>query len=124
MTCKLELPYPPSANIYWRTHKGSSKPYVSDKAKRYKATVWKLALAAGVRKTSGVVELKIGLQPKQNKDGSASKTCIDLDNCLKITLDALNNVAYIDDKQVKRLVVEYLPPVPDGGLKVEVSQYG
>lgn len=124
MTYKLELPYPPSANKYWRTCKGSSKPYVSNEAKKYKKLVWKLSLAAGVRKTSGAVELKVGLQPKRNKDGTASKTCIDLDNCLKITLDALNDVAYIDDKQVKRLVVEYLPPVPDGGLLVEVSQYG
>lgn len=124
MTYKLELPYPPSANKYWRTRKGSSKPYVSDEAKKYKAVAWKIAMLAGVRKTSSAVELKIGLQPRQNKDGSASKTCIDLDNCLKVTLDALNNLVYWDDKQVKRIEVEYLPPVPEGGLLVEVLQYG
>ncbi|GFL08468.1 hypothetical protein TUM15749_20550 [Neisseria gonorrhoeae] len=63
------------------------------------------------------------LIPKANKDGSASKTVIDLDNALKVALDALQGVAYHNDRQVRRIAADYADePVAGGGLAVEVGE--
>jgi crossover junction endodeoxyribonuclease RusA len=47
---------------------------------------------------------------------------MDLDNCLKVTLDALQGVAYDNDAQIKRIVAEYGNPVINGGVTVEVNK--
>ncbi len=36
-------------------------------------------------------------------------------------LDALQGVAYLNDKQVRKITAEYGDPLPDGGLTVTVS---
>lgn len=60
---------------------------------------------------------------RANKDGSANKTVIDLDNALKVTLDALQGVAYTNDKQVRRIVAGYADePAAGGGLVVEIEE--
>jgi crossover junction endodeoxyribonuclease RusA len=67
------------------------------------------------------VSVEFKLHPKTTKTGEASKTRMDLDNVIKVLLDALNGVAYMDDKQVVRLVGEVSYPVPGGGLSVRVT---
>ncbi|EMS6149722.1 TPA: RusA family crossover junction endodeoxyribonuclease, partial [Neisseria gonorrhoeae] len=63
------------------------------------------------------------LIPKANKDGGANKTVIDLDNALKVALDALQGVAYHNDRQVRRIAADYADePVAGGGLAVEVGE--
>ncbi|EPI5870320.1 RusA family crossover junction endodeoxyribonuclease, partial [Neisseria gonorrhoeae] len=47
----------------------------------------------------------------------------DLDNALKVALDALQGVAYHNDRQVRRIAADYADePVTGGGLAVEVGE--
>jgi crossover junction endodeoxyribonuclease RusA len=129
MRVTLTLPYPISANRYWRsfTPRGQARAIVvlSDEAKAYKTRVAWLAKAAGVRAPiEGRVEFRVQLYParpqdwqtRQRKHGAAwddSVRCIDLDNANKVLLDALKGVAIVDDAWVRRIVAERMEP--DGG---------
>ena len=46
---------------------------------------------------------------------------MDLDNCLKVAIDALQGIGYLNDKQVKRITLEYGTAVPDGGLTITLA---
>lgn len=117
----LSLPYPISTNRYWRTFR--NRQIVSKEAVAYKARVAAIAAENGIKPTGKAVSLTVQLVPKANKDGSASKVCLDLDNCLKVCLDALQGVAYENDRQVRRIVAEYgSEPVAGGGLVVKVEE--
>ena len=113
---RLSLPYPPSANRYWRIFRGRATP--SKAATEYKAVVRQSACLGVI---TGPLALSITLHPKQCKDGSESKVVIDLDNCLKVALDALQGVAYENDRQVKRITLAYGESMPDGGLTIVVD---
>lgn len=115
---KLILPYPVSANRYWisfyakhvkRVFTGPTK-----EAKAYKRDAAQLAKAQGVRVIAeGLVELRVRLVP-------ANRICMDLDNALKVTIDALKGIAYADDNQIWRIHAER--DEPDGGhARVEVE---
>ena len=109
------LPYPPSANVYRRIDRRGFS-YLSKAALQYKLAVHKIV---GNNTTDKNVQLSIKLLPKLTKKGLASKQCLDLDNCLKVALDALQGCLYDNDKQVKRIVLEYGEPVENGGLSIE-----
>lgn len=118
---RLKLPYPVSANRYWRIWR--NKAVRSAEATAYKETVRRIAEEAGTMPSEGLVAVRLLLIPKANKDGSANKTVIDLDNALKVTLDALQGIVYENDKQVRRIVAEYgSEPVAGGGLAVEIEE--
>lgn len=116
---KLVLPYPVSANRYWRSFvpKGWTRAVVhlSDEAKAYKREAGWLSKAAGVRLVKeGALELRIRLVPK-------NRVCMDLDNALKVTLDALKGIAYADDDQVWKLTAERCEPDgADARIEVEI----
>lgn len=111
------LPYPISTNRYWRTFRGMT--VVSKEAKAYKEQVAQIAQLSGCIKHNGNVSIDITLYPKRNKDGSANAKVLDLDNCLKVVLDALQGVAYDNDKQVVALTAKYAnEPKENGGVKV------
>jgi crossover junction endodeoxyribonuclease RusA len=114
------LGYPVSVNRYWRSFKG--RMVVSTEAVKYKQHV-RMDYAHGGGRYFYVlpVSVEFKLHPKTTKTGEASKTRMDLDNVIKVLLDALNGVAYMDDKQVVRLVGEVSYPVPGGGLSVRVT---
>lgn len=113
------LPYPVSANRYWRSFRGMTVR--SKEASEYKRIAAHEAFVAGLRAVDGPVSVAITLHPKRTKAGKASATRMDLDNCIKVTLDALNGVAYRDDKQVIRLLAEVGDAIECGGLSVEVQ---
>lgn len=117
--CSVRLDYPPSCNRVWRTAKGRTyKPAAVIDWMKASAT---LARAAGIRPTEGPVHVSVTLHPRMNKDGSASLCRIDLDNSLKATLDALQNVAFLNDHQITKLFAEVGEPVKDGGLTVRIE---
>lgn len=116
----LRLGYPVSANRYWRTFRG--RTVRSSEADAYKDGVRRIAWQAGLMALTDPVEVRVTLHPKLTKRGAASRTRMDLDNCIKVTLDALNGVAYRDDSQVVRLVAEVGPAIQDGGLSVSVTE--
>lgn len=117
---KLILPYPPSANRYWRHHKG--RVVVSDEAILFRRNTWALAKAAGIRIVNSNVSVIVDLAPVATKrpSKSARPRCIDLDNALKVVLDALQGIAYGDDSQIIEITARRVAPVPGGALTVTV----
>jgi crossover junction endodeoxyribonuclease RusA len=87
---KLTLPYPPSANRYWRSCRGRVVP--STEAIAYKRSVGLLCRAARAPKLSGDVVVTVEVfRPARRGD---------LDNRLKVLLDALRGYVFDDDDQV------------------------
>lgn len=110
MTIKLKLPYPPSANRYWRTN-GSGRVYVSDEAEDYKSEVGLIA-----RRTipaSGDVSISIRIFRPQRSG--------DLDNRLKVLIDALKGIAYFDDKQITEIHAYRFDDKKDPRVEVEIA---
>ncbi len=131
----ISLPWPVSANRYWRSFvpRGGSRAItvVSDEAKNYKQEVAWCLVGAGVRQPIiGRVELHIKLYPKRPLDWKKrmqrdpefwddTVQCIDLDNANKVLLDALKGVAIEDDKWVRKITSERMEP--DGEQRVVVT---
>jgi crossover junction endodeoxyribonuclease RusA len=92
----LVLPLPPSVNSYWRsvpaTRNRIARVLISEQGRRFKRACRTAAAA----------------QCKSPLDGDVSLRCVvyfkdrrrDLDNVCKPLLDALNGVAYGDDRQI------------------------
>lgn len=112
------LPYPISGNRYWRSFRG--RMVVSAEARAYKEHAAWVAMAAGWRVLGCDVAVEYILHPKMTKGGKASKTRCDLDNVLKVIGDAMNGVAWIDDKQVVAISARIGAAMKDGGLTVIV----
>jgi Holliday junction resolvase RusA-like endonuclease len=93
-TIWLILPYPPSANRYWRhaVTRGRLMTYISKEAERFKDTVAKVCAAAGIRTIRNSVDLTIW-QYRPQRSG-------DTDNRIKVVQDALQGWAYEDDDLV------------------------
>lgn len=89
----LTLPYPPSANRYWRMVRGHMT--VSADAKAYKDGAGMVARHQGMAPFTGTVALHIHLYRPQRSG--------DLDNRVKILADALKGIAYNDDAQIVEL---------------------
>lgn len=118
----VTLPYPPSANRYLRhTARGT---YRTAEANAYRTQAQWLARAACFKPVAGPVMVGVTLHPKTTVKGNASATVLDLDNCLKVAMDAMQGVAFENDKQVKQISMAYGAPLPDGGLTLEVTSHG
>lgn len=95
---------------------------LSKEGKAYKRDAGWMYQAARGRMFHGDVELQLVLHPRQNKDGSASKNRIDLDNAFKAVCDSLIGLAFNDDKQVTRIVAEVGYPLTNGGVSVLIKE--
>jgi crossover junction endodeoxyribonuclease RusA len=129
----LTLPYPLSANRYWRPVKlGAHISIVPTKeAKAFRADIVARCHDQGVRTPiTGRVHVDVKLYPARPLDwqkrmrlnGAAwddTVRCIDIDNANKVLLDALKDVAIDDDKWVRRLTSERMEP--DGEARVVVT---
>lgn len=131
----LVLPYPISANRYWRTFmpKGFKAPVttVSPEAKAFKQEVFWIAERAGVRTPIlGRVRIDYTLYPKRpldwakrarlDPDGwSDGVQCIDLDNAQKVLLDSLKGIVFADDKWVREIHAHRAEP--DGAARVVIT---
>ena len=130
---RLTLPYPLSANRYWRPVKlGAHISIVPTKeAKAFRADIAARCRAQGVREPlAGRVHVDVKLYPARPQDwqrrmrqeGAAwddTVRCIDIDNANKVLLDALKDVAIEDDRWVRRLTAERMEP--DGEARVVVT---
>lgn len=137
MTIRLRLPYPISSNRYWRAvSMGPRLAMVPTKeAKAYKEDVGWRARAAGVtRPLTGRVAIHVKLFPQQPKDHAkrAQKNpdtwdddvrCIDLGNCEKVLSDALNGIAWEDDKQLHRITLERCEPDGEGRVELTITPF-
>lgn len=129
---RLILPYPVSANRYWRTRavKGVAMTYVSSEAKAYKSQVAIVAKLAGIiQPMQGRVAVSYILYPKrpldwvkratkQPNDWDDTVACLDLDNAQKVLLDSLKGVVFEDDKWVRQ--IDAIRAEPDGEARIVV----
>jgi crossover junction endodeoxyribonuclease RusA len=84
------LPYPPSANRYWRNVNG--RMVVSASARAYKEEVGWMIKPKVKDPLSGDVYVKVRIfRPRKSGD---------LDNSLKVLLDAMKGIVFVDDDQV------------------------
>lgn len=132
----LTLPYPISANRYWRPVPiGKHVTIVPTKeAKDYRKTVAALCCTAGVRSPlAGRVSVSLQLYPhrpldwqkRQRLHGAAwddTVQCIDLTNAEKVLLDALNGVAFEDDKRIFEYSAKRMEPDGEGRVVVRITQ--
>lgn len=116
----LQLPYPKSVNDYYHTRKGGGR-YISAKGMAFKNKV--KADYYELQPIADSITLKVIIHPRQNKDGSEHKVCIDIDNGNKCLLDSLNGIAYNDDRQIKKLIVEYGACKIGGGTTVIIDYF-
>lgn len=135
---RLELPYPVSANRYWKSFYNPRTKHVqmgpSHEAKAYKREVAWLAKAAGVRAPLECrIEVRYWLVPhcpqdaakravRNPNDWDMSVECIDLDNAQKVLMDSLKGIVFADDKLVHRIVAERGEPGRKG-LIVEIEPW-
>lgn len=130
----LTLPWPLSSNRYWRSFvpRGQKRAIVtlSNEAKEYKATVAGVVRRSGAKPIAGRVALTLHLYPARPQDAQKriqadpiawddSVRSIDLDNALKVTLDALKGLAFGDDSMVRKIVAERMEP--DGLARAVVT---
>ena len=111
----LQLPEPPSANVYWRHNRG--RIHLSTEARRYRETVRAAyTTQQGTNKVAfpeGVVALVF--------DWRRSRKSGDLDNRFKQALDALRGVAYTDDNQIVEIHAYRSDVEPKGTLTLTLS---
>lgn len=86
----LTLPYPPSANRYWRNMRG--RMVKSEEARAYQQQAGWIAKSSGFDCTDRDVAITLRIY-RPRKRG-------DLDNAIKVILDSLNGIIYSDDDQV------------------------
>lgn len=132
----LSLPYPVSANRYWRSFvpKHSSRAIIvrSPEANAYIKDVKMEATIAGIRKPlERWVYVRISLWPNRPQDWAkrAAKDpdgwelgvqCMDVGNCEKVLCDALNGILWHDDKQIRQMVLRRMTP-DERGARVLVE---
>jgi crossover junction endodeoxyribonuclease RusA len=109
---KLTLPYPPSANRYWRNYGGVT--VLSAEARAYKGEAALLAKVAGTEEFTGPVVLIVDIYRPQRAG--------DLDNRLKLLLDALEVVAYRDDAQVVEIHARRFDDKKNPRVEIEVRE--
>jgi crossover junction endodeoxyribonuclease RusA len=91
----MVLPYPPSANDYWRTTR-TGRVFVSKDAARYREIV--KTICTGITPMAGDLFVSYRVYRPQ-KSG-------DLQNRAKVLDDALNGIAWGDDKQITKIEME------------------
>ncbi len=120
---KLILPFPPSVNTYWRhPNKGAfaGKSLISAAGRKFQSAAC-AAIVEQLRRlpkpTSAPASVEIVLFPPDNR-------IRDLDNYNKALFDALTHAGvWEDDSQVKRMLVEWGPVIPEGKVEITISKY-
>ena len=104
-TLTLTLPYPPTANTYYRYVNG--RPMISSKGRQYRRDVaW---LCTGWHKLSGELRVRVDMYPPDRRKR-------DVDNIQKPLLDSLEKAGvYENDNQVSDLRTVRSKEVVKGG---------
>lgn len=116
----ITLPWPPTGNLYWRfimTKGKNPQPVIvrSRDARKYLEKVSDIFQAAGIRPVLGLVDVTFLLfRPAQRGD---------LDNHLKVVLDAMQGFAYYDDNQVRHIDATLLDDKFDPRVEVTVKTW-
>ena len=110
---KIVLPYPPSVNHYLR-HAGHAV-YRTKEANDYRKFVgWILHEKMEIEPLKGALKVSsVAYRPRKAGD---------IDGILKVSLDAMNKLAYEDDKQIVELHVTRRDDKDNPRLEVEISE--
>lgn len=115
MELSLTLPYPHgvSVNACWSISKRGV--FLNKDVLYYRSEVYVLCRATKIRFSNSQVEVRIDMHPPDNRKR-------DIDNILKVTLDALQKAGlFEDDCQIVKLYVEKHPKVKGGKLDVLIK---
>lgn len=112
MAIQITLDMPPSANRYWRRGLNGNT-YVSDEAEDYKAEVHLRCLRARIRPLDGPLAITMRVY-RARRSG-------DLDNRIKIVLDALQGIAYTDDKQITEIHAYRFDDKHEPRVEIEIT---
>lgn len=119
---RFGLPWPPSANTYWRSMRGGKLAglvLLSREAREYRKLVVEVLVEQNVprHELAGSLEVELLAHPPDRRRR-------DIDNLLKPVLDTLIHAKVIeDDVYVDRLVIERGTRVTEGWLDVRVTQH-
>lgn len=115
----LHLDYPMPVNRMYRQFRG--RTIISADGRAWKARAEAMAVQQGAKPIAGDVSVSLVIHPKTKQDGTASRVLCDIDAPLKALFDSLNGVAWMDDKQIRRLNVEYGEAIQGGAMTVEIN---
>jgi crossover junction endodeoxyribonuclease RusA len=107
----LRLPVPPSANRFYRVYRG--RAVMSAEGRTYKQMVAQLAVAKRLHPATGPVSLDV-VWYRAAKRG-------DLDNRMKVALDALEGVLFVNDAQIVELRIRRCEDKADPRMLVTVG---
>ena len=109
---KIELPYPPSVNHYYR--RVGPRTLISREGRRFREEVAAILAAIGFRPFTGRLHVRVIVHPPDRRRR-------DIDNVQKALLDALEHAGvYRDDNQIVKLTTEKRGSVPGGRTIVEI----
>lgn len=118
----LSLPFPPSVNTYWRApNKGPLKGrhLVSARGRKYKTAVMASVIEHYRRFPQPItaeINVEVMLYPPDERGR-------DIDNYNKALFDSLTNAGvWRDDRQIKRMVVEWGPITKGGRVEISITQ--
>ncbi len=110
----VQVPWPPSANRYWRKYRG--RMVVSEEARKYKDEISILALTWQIKTFKTRLSLKIFAYPPDRR-------VRDIDNILKIAIDSLQYAGiYENDGQIDRIYIERGISHPPGYLDIQIEE--
>lgn len=116
---RMELPWPPSVNRYWRSIplKRGYRVVLSREGRAYRRDVC-ARLAGSALGLSGRLRVRVALH-------APTRRPLDIDNRLKGLLDAMQHAGvYRDDGQIDRLEVERGEVLAGGRAVVEITEVG
>lgn len=120
---RLSLPFPPSVNTYWRApNKGplAGRHLISAKGRQYQSAAC-AAVVEQLRRIPKPVETYLAVEITLYPPDARRR---DLDNYNKALFDALTHAGvWLDDSQVKRMLVEWGPVLKHGKVDIAISAY-
>lgn len=111
---RVELPWPPSVNHYWR--RVGSRTLISKEGRLFRKRVVAMLSVHRSEPLTGRLHVRVFAHPPDRRRR-------DLDNITKALLDALERGGvYEDDSQIDRLVVERGEVIKGGKAIVEITE--
>jgi Holliday junction resolvase RusA-like endonuclease len=108
---RMQIPYPPSANKYWRCVNNVMK--VSAEARAYKNAIRMACIAQRLKPIVGTIHVFMDVYRPQ-KSG-------DLDNRIKVVLDAMKDYVFGDDDEIKLIAAKRFDDKINPRVMVEVD---
>ena len=132
---RITIPGPLQGKGRPRFDRRSMHAYTPERTRAYEERIRMAWIASGGQKLDGPVSMRIvAMQALPSRATRAMREAAgrgeiwpirkpDLDNIIKIALDALNGLAYADDTQVTRIdaIKAYAPAGQDSGLIIDIG---